>query len=50
MRRGVRVTAAPAFVANGRLKVDDGYVHPNAATHKIMAAKLEQALKADLGW
>jgi lysophospholipase L1-like esterase len=27
-----------------------GCGHPNAATHKIMAAKLEQALKADLGW
>ena len=31
---------------------DDGWGcgHPNAATHKVMAAKLTQALKADLGW
>ncbi len=27
-----------------------GCGHPNAATHKIMAAKLQQALKTDLGW
>jgi lysophospholipase L1-like esterase len=27
-----------------------GCGHPNAATHKIMAARLEKALKADLGW
>ena len=27
-----------------------GCGHPNAATHKVMAATLQQALKTDLGW